>query len=149
MRTDCLSFPPLPNPICSNKRLKGRESWDPAGQEGRDNNTYPWATFQHMQPFHAVLKLLFRQEKGLLIQSKLCFCFVLLCFFVKDASGLEDATFLSIHITFIKLEYQARSLKHHCYRKSHWGRMCRRDRDGLESQFSLCLHMVTVPEPCN
>lgn len=63
MRTDCLSFPSFPNPICSNKRLKGRERRDPAGQEGTDNNTYPWATFQHMQPFQAVLKLLFRQEK--------------------------------------------------------------------------------------
>lgn len=50
MRRDCHSFSVFPNPICSNKRLKGRESGDPAGQEGKDNNTYPWATFQHMQP---------------------------------------------------------------------------------------------------
>lgn len=62
-----------------------------------------------MQPFHTVLTLLFRQEKGRLIQSKLCFCFGLV--FVRAASGLEDATYLSIHITFIKLEYQARRLK--------------------------------------
>lgn len=56
-------FPCFPNPICSNKRLKGKENGDPAGQGGRNNNTYPWATFQHMQPFYIVLKL-FTQTKG-------------------------------------------------------------------------------------
>lgn len=62
MRTEWLSLPGFPNPICSNKKLKGKERGDPAGQGGRNNNPYPWATFEHMQPFHTVLRLLLRQR---------------------------------------------------------------------------------------
>lgn len=105
MRRDCYSFPLFSNPICSNKRLKGRESWDPAGQEGRDNNTYPWATFQHMQPFHAVWWLLFSNRKNHLDTDD---------FFwvekIKKASDLDDTSFLSF--LAVCINWSERESKH-------------------------------------
>lgn len=56
-------FPRFPNPICSNKRLKGKERWDPAGQGGRNNNPYPWAASKHMHPLHCA-ELVLRQREG-------------------------------------------------------------------------------------
>lgn len=57
-------FPQLPQPHLFKQKAEREREGDPAGQGGRNNNIYPWATFQHMQPFYTALKLLFRQKKS-------------------------------------------------------------------------------------
>jgi hypothetical protein len=57
-------FPQLPQPHLFKQKAEREREGDPAGQGGRNNNIYPWATFQHMQPFYTELKLLFRQKKS-------------------------------------------------------------------------------------
>lgn len=58
-------FPQLPLPHLFKQKAEREKEGDPAGQGGRNNNIYPWATFQHMQPFYIALKRLsFSSDKS-------------------------------------------------------------------------------------